>query len=265
MSTTAQPRALRRLFLDLETSPNVGLFWRAGYKLNIDSANITTERAVICAAWKWGGDEKVYSARWDGKQNDKKMLLELMKVVNSADEIVAHNGDKFDIPWLRTRLLFHGVTSFPVHKTIDTLQWARRKFYFNSNKLDYIAQYLGLGAKLKTEFGLWKRVVLQKDKKSLADMVKYCEWDVVLLEKVYDKLAGYNAPKSHAGVLAGLEKWSCPHCGSIKVKRNVIRVSAAGTVTHQMICGRPRDGHTKFGCGRAFRISDPAYKAFLNR
>jgi hypothetical protein len=259
-----KPRKIRRLFLDLETSANIGLFWRAGYDQNIDAQNILKERAVICAAWKWAGDDKVYSLRWNSRQCDKKMLLELMEVVNSADEIVAHNGDKFDMPWLRTRLLFHGVSSFPTHKTIDTLQWCRRKFYFNSNKLDYVAQFLGLGSKLKTEFGLWKRV-MQKDPKALNDMVKYCEWDVVLLEKVYDKLAGFNAPKTHAGVLNGGEKWSCPHCGSIRVKRNVIRVSAAGTVTHQMVCGRPRDGHTKFGCGRAFRISDSAYKAFLDR
>lgn len=261
-------RKLRRLFFDLETSPNVGLFWRAGYDLNIDSANITTERAVICAAWKWEGEDKVYSLRWNRSQCDKKMLLELMEVVNSADEIVAHNGDKFDMRWLRTRLLFHGVSSFPVHKTIDTLQWARRKFYFNSNKLDYIAQYLGLGAKIKTEFGLWKRVVLNKDAKALADMVKYCEWDVVLLEKVYDKLAGFNAPKTHAGVLGGGEKWSCPHCGNMKVQRVLAKVSAAGTLSHLMRCGRKdRDQHnrTNFGCGRQFTIGAPAYKAFLDR
>ena len=30
----------RRLFFDIETSPNIGLFWEAGYKKNIDVSNI---------------------------------------------------------------------------------------------------------------------------------------------------------------------------------------------------------------------------------
>ena len=39
---------IKRLFFDIETSPNIGYFWRAGYKLNIGADNIIEERKIIC-------------------------------------------------------------------------------------------------------------------------------------------------------------------------------------------------------------------------
>jgi uncharacterized protein YprB with RNaseH-like and TPR domain len=139
----------RRLFFDLETSPNIGLFWEAGYKKNIDYTNIIKERAIICICYKWEDDKEVHSLHWDSKQSDKSMLEKFVEVVKNAQELVAHNGDKFDLAWVRTRCLFHRIPMFPKYKTIDTLKVGRSKFKFNSNKLDYIAQYLGMGKKIK--------------------------------------------------------------------------------------------------------------------
>ena len=177
------------LFYDLETSPNVVLSWRVGYKLNIDQANIVKERAIICIGYKWEGDAKAQVLQWDANQCDKAMLVRFLAIANEADEMVAHNGDKFDPPWFRARCAYHGLQSMPSYKTVDTLQWARRNFYFNSNKLDYIARFLGIGGKIKTEFGLWKSICLERNAKSMKAMTDYCKYDVVLLEKVWGRLA----------------------------------------------------------------------------
>jgi RNase P subunit RPR2 len=242
---------IRRLFFDIETSPNLVLSWRAGYKINIDYENIVKERAIICAAWKWAGSKEIKAAAWDQNQDDKDLLGAFLNDAHQADELVGHNGDKFDLPWIKTRCLFHGFQTFPRYKTIDTLAWARRNFYFNSNRLNYIGQYLGVGGKIKTEFGLWKDVVLRDDRKKLAQMVKYNKRDVVLLEQVYNKLAGHVAPKTHVGVLNGLEKWTCAHCGSEDVIVNKTRrVTAAGTIQKQMLCQ---------DCGRYYSISLAAF------
>ncbi len=37
---------------------------------------------------------------------------------------------------------------------MDTLQWAKRRFLFNSNRLDYLGAFLGLGRKLGSTFKL---------------------------------------------------------------------------------------------------------------
>jgi uncharacterized protein YprB with RNaseH-like and TPR domain len=239
---------IKRLFFDIETSPNIGLFWTAGYKLNIGHDNIIKERAIICICYKWAGEKEVHSLTWDNKQNDKSLLEKFVKIANEADELVGHNGDKYDLAWVRTRCLYHDISLFPSYTTIDTLKYARSKFKFNSNKLDYIAQFLGLGAKISTGFNLWKDIVLNSDKKAMEQMVTYCKGDVVLLEKVYNKLAPHFPEKTHTSE----DKADCPTCGSNKWSFSKRRMSAAGTTRVQMQCKK---------CGRYHTVSEKTYES----
>lgn len=245
--------SIKRLIWDAETSPNVVLSWRLGYKVKIDADNLLKERAIICICYKWEGENKVHSLTWDENQCDKAMLKEFIEVINEADESVAHNGDKFDLPWIRTRCLFHGIPTFPTYKTIDTLQWGKRNFLFNSNRLNYIAKFLGLGGKIKTEFGLWKDIVLDKDAGALKRMVEYCKRDVHLLEKVYQKLSLHCSHKTHVGVAAGLDKWTCPKDGSKHVHVCKTKITAHGTKQYQMKCS---------DCGSYYTISEKAHSQY---
>ena len=235
----------KRLFFDIETSPNIGLFWEAGYKKNIDYSNIIEERAIICICYKWEDSKEVGYLTWDSKQCDKKMLQKFIDIANSADQLVGHNGDRFDLAWIRTRCLFHRIDMFPTYTTIDTLKVSRSKFKFNSNKLDYIAKYLGMGKKIKTEFGLWKDIVLNKDKAAMTKMIKYCQQDVKLLEKVYKELSVHLSSKTHFGVIFGADRGSCPECGSDNIQRNTLRVTATGIKKIQYRCGTCGKYHTK--------------------
>lgn len=222
--------------MDAETSPNVGYFWRAGYDLRIDYDNIIEERAIICICWKWEHENEVHHLTWDRRKNDRKMVERFAKVIAQADEVVAHNGDRFDIPWFRTRCLFHNVPSFPKYVSVDTLKRSRAGFAFNSNKLDYIGQFLGVGKKRETGgFGLWKDV-MAGDEKALADMVKYCQQDVRLLEAVYQRMQNYIPHRTHDAMLSGQYKHHCPNCGSAHTKRDKRRVTAAGTEQVQLVC-----------------------------
>ena len=243
-------KKIKRLFFDIETSPNIGMFWSSGYKLNIPHESIIQERAIICICYKWAGEKEIHSLTWDKNQNDKKLLEQFIKIANEADEIVGHNGDKFDLPWVRTRCLYHNISMFPNYVTIDTLKQARSKFKFNSNKLDYIATFLGIGHKLSTGFSLWKNIVLNKDEKALQSMVKYCKKDVELLEKVYNRLSTYLPAKTHHGILIGNEKHSCPECGSYDMKFSKKRISALGTAKIQLQCKK---------CGKYSTISEKTY------
>ena len=246
------PRQIKRLYLDLETSPNVVLSWRVGYDIKIDCDNIIKERAIICAGYKWETDKAARIIVWDKNQDDKKLLQKVIAIAKDADEIIMHNGDRFDWPWVMARAAFHGLRVPPV-KTVDTLQWARRKFNFNSNKLDYIAKFLGIGGKIKTEFGLWKDICLHSCPKSLKQMADYCKRDVELLERVHKRLEDFVPAKTHVGVLAGRDKWTSPFNGSTKVKKNLTRVTACGGKRHQMQC---------LTTGRAYTISEAVYKTY---
>jgi DNA polymerase elongation subunit (family B) len=235
----------RRLYFDIEVSANIGLFWQSGYKLQIATENIIKERAVICICYKWEDDNNIYYLQWDKKQCDKKLLQDFINVANTADELVGHNGDKFDLSWIRTRCLFHNIQMFPSYNTIDTLKVARSKFRFNSNRLDYIGKFLGLGQKNHTNFDLWKDIMLKNDKTAMNTMIDYCIQDVVLLEKVHKALSNHIPAKTHYGVIFGQDKGSCPECGSDDLVINNRRVTAAGTKKIQFICKTCNKMHSK--------------------
>lgn len=221
----------RRLYFDCEVSPNIGFFWQPGHKISINYDNIIKERAIICICYKWEGEKKIHSLTWN-KGDDKKMLQAFIKVANQASELVGHNSDRFDITWVRTRCLFHSIPVMPNYTSIDTLKAARSKFRFNSNRLDYIGKFLGVGQKIHTGFDLWKTIVLDNNTKAMNKMVKYCKQDVKLLEDIFGKLNNYLPPKTHYG-----ERGNCPECGSDNLINGKARISATGIKRMQYQCG----------------------------
>lgn len=247
-------KQVKRLFFDIETSPNIGYFWRTGYNLNITPENIIEERRIICISYKWESEEEIHTLTWDKNQCDKKMLKEFISVANHADELIAHNGDRFDIKWIRTRCIYHRIPMFPNYKTLDTLKKAKSGFNFNSNKLDYIAQYLGVGAKVKhSGFDMWKGVMMN-DKTALSEMVRYCEGDIIVLEDVFLTMQSYIKQNTHAGVLNNNLKYSCPCCSSEQITLLKNNVTAMGTIKRLIECN---------DCNYNYEISNSSYILYL--
>ena len=229
------PAGFKRLFYDIETSPNIGLFWKSGYKLTIDPSNIIQERAIICICWKWEGQKEVHSVSWD-KGCDKAALSLFMEEALKADECVGHNGDNFDEKWIRTRCLLHSIPCPAKLDSLDTLKKARTHFNFNSNKLDYIAKYLGLEGKIETSYGLWKDILLKNCDEAMDKMVTYCKQDVEVLEQVFHRLQPFINHNHHAGEHDGFGRYSCPKCGNDKPQYQKMRITKAGVRRHQLLC-----------------------------
>jgi len=247
---------IKRLFYDIETSPNIVFSWRTGNKLHISHDNIIQERSIICICYKWENQNRVYSITWDNG-DDKNLVKEFSDIVSSADEIIAHNGDKFDYKWLNGRNLIHGLPPIPKAKTIDTLKLARKHFYFNSNTLDYLSKVLLGEGKMETTFGLWKDICLLNDQTALRKMVRYCKKDVELLQRIWEKLREYDAPATHAAVFETgnmSDRWMCPYCGSPDVSLSKTRPTPRGIVQRQMQCGE---------CHRYYTIADSVFKNYL--
>jgi rubredoxin len=243
---------MNRLFWDIETSPNIGFFWRPGYKVNLSHDNIIKERAIICICYKWEKEKKVHKLVWD-KGCDIKLCKEFMAVMEQADEMVAHNGDRFDMKWFRARCLKHDLGVPKDVTTVDTLKLSRSKFELNSHRLDYIAKFLLGYGKIDTSFGLWKGIVLDGCEKSMAHMVRYCKRDVNILQEVYEYIVKYTKMKTHVGVLQGYDGWTCPSCGSSNVTRYGKRIGATGIVRQRMQCQ---------DCGHIYYISQANAKKY---
>ena len=50
------------------------------------------------------------------------MFEKFSKIIDSTDEIIAQNGDKYDIKWLRARCIFHDIPISVKFNSIDTLR-----------------------------------------------------------------------------------------------------------------------------------------------
>lgn len=239
---------IARLIFDIEVSPNIGFFWNTGNKLSIGYDSIIEERKIICICYKWEGKRTIYSLRWDKNKCDKKMLQEFIKIAEKADELVGHNGDNFDIKWVRTRALIHGLNFTTNIVSLDTLKEVRKSFRFNSNRLDYIGRLLVGDKKISTDYSMWKDIVLKNDKKQLDKMVKYCKQDVLLLEKVLTKLKPFIKPKTSIAI----DRKECPECGFDSFKVVNYKVNQSGT---KYACGNCDN------CGKYYKI---LYKYYVS-
>jgi DNA polymerase elongation subunit (family B) len=240
----------RRLLFDIETSPCKGWFYRPGYNVRILPHQIIEYGRIICISYKWHGEDIVHNLRWDENQNDKQMLLEFMEIMNKADECIAHNGDRFDEKWLRTRCIYHRISAFPKYRTLDTLKKARSGFNFPSNKLDEIGKYLGVGRKIKIDPQVWEDVFQRNDREKLQEMVDYCDQDVLLLEDIYNVLFPYITNNTNLTVLNGGEKFHCSNCASHNTHLSKTATTTMGTVQRWMKCKN---------CGNQFKITNKAY------
>lgn len=236
--SVAEPRVL---LLDVETLPNVVTSWGLKVDGYLDHANILAERQILCAAWKWLGVPGVRSisplaGKVPGKPADYKIVRRLAEELGKADAVVTHNGDKFDLPWIRTRMIALDLPPHPPVVSIDTKKIARDRFYFNSNRLDYLGQYLGLGKKIHTDFTLWLRCMMG-EKSAIKEMVRYNERDVELLETVYLKLRPYCDAKLNRALWAKEHDGkTCPTCGEQDLESRGMRVTRTAH-HHRYACG----------------------------
>jgi len=247
----------KRLFYDIETSFCKGHFWRPGYDQRIGPEQITEYAKIICISWKWEGDDKIHNAHWGLKaQCDKNLLKKFIKELNKADEIVAHNGDRFDIKWIRTRALFHDIEMRYTYNSIDTLKLCKSYLNLPSNTLAHACKYFGLVAKKDPGgMGTWSDIIFKKDQPALTRMIDYCDGDISSLEALYQKLKPYVQHKVNYAVLRGNEKFHCPECSKLST-HNKNYTTAAGTVQHYMRC---RDVQ----CHKVFKINNKTYQDWL--
>lgn len=218
---TSKPKIL---VLDIETAPMIGAFWGL-WKQNIGLKQLYNDWYILTYAAKWLGEEETY---WDSltsykeeyKANpecDYMVLQSLRDLLDEADIIVAHNGAGFDIPKINARFLKYGILPPSPYKQVDTLRVVKKKFRLTSNKLEYVANYLGLGGKIKHQgFDLWTDC-MKGDVKAWSDMIKYNIKDVTLLEEVYYRLLPWMDQHPNLALYYDNAKPRCPKCGGTHI------------------------------------------------
>jgi uncharacterized protein YprB with RNaseH-like and TPR domain len=229
------------LIYDIETTPLVSYTWGL-WEQNV--IKVKEDWHLLSFAYKWVGDTNVtvkalpmYKGYLKNKNDDKALCEDLWKLFDEADVLVAHHGDSFDMKKSNARFIIHGMTPPSPYKTIDTKKVAKKYFKFESNKLDDLGKYLGLGEKLPTGgFDTWLGC-MAGDMKMWAKMVKYNRQDVVLLEKVYLRMRDWmtNHPRTSDNPISS----TCPNCNGTHLQRRGVTRNKVTTLQRLMCidCG----------------------------
>lgn len=222
---------LRTLFFDIETAPSLAYIWQAKTEY-VQHGAIQHETFMLTWAAKWGDSDEVFGKKLTKKealaQDDSRIVAALADMIREADVVVAHNGDRFDVPMLNNRLMLMGLEPLGPVNSIDTLKLARKSFRLMSNRLDWIAKQLGCGGKLHTSFSLWERCY-HGEPAAFRQMLEYNKKDVVLLQEVYERILPYVKGGVRTAEAEFNGQMACPSCGGRELERDGFHRTSAST------------------------------------
>lgn len=235
------------LTIDIETTPNLGYIWSL-WKQTLSLSQLVETGEVICFAAKWYGSRKIlyYSVHHDGKEA---MLQAAHDLLSEADVVVHYNGKGFDIPHLQREFLLAGMEPPAPFAQVDLLHVVKKQFRFVSNKLDHVVQELGIGAKTShTGFQLWLDCMAGSDK-AWNLMRKYNRQDVVITERLYDRLRPWIPSHPAHSLYNGSDEDSCPNCGSTELKPQGYSYTSVSVFQRYKCadCGRWSRGQNRIG------------------
>lgn len=226
---------MKVVFFDLETMPDLPEAMKVFSSLsNYPGQSMkATINTVLCFGYKILGHKQAHvKSVWDYPKAWKKSVnadYELCKfayeMLHDADAVITQNGKKFDWKFLQTRLMKHGLPTLPNHILhIDTKVVAKSNLFAFNNSLNILGETLLNEKKMKhSGWELWNDVYLKKPQ-AMKIMAAYCKQDVLLLEKLFNKLKPFiknlpNKARNNDG---------CPKCGSKDVISRGIGINQKG-------------------------------------
>ncbi len=186
---------------------------------------------LMCYSYKELGEKNVhFVSRHDFKKYHD-FVESLRDLLDSADVTIAHNGGSFDDKMANRFFVIEGLVPPKPRKTIDTKREAKRWFRFESNKLDDLGDFLGLGRKENIGYADLEDDYMSDNpsKKTINLMRKYTNQDVTLLESIYLRMRPFMASHPNMGDLHQIDG-VCPKCLSADLKLEGTHARRGGRV-----------------------------------
>lgn len=204
---------MKLLHLDIETAPATCYTWSLFPKyLGLDM--MVKPGYMLSWSAKWEGDRGTEFR----KHTDPDFLAKMWDLLDEADAVVHYNGTAFDMKHIHKEFILAGYSPPAHYHQIDLLKTVRKQFKFQSNKLDHVAQELGLGKKTKHKgMQLWVDC-MNGCSKAWKVMEKYNRQDVVLTQKLYKRLLPWIHNHPNVGMYVDDPASPvCTNCGSRSV------------------------------------------------
>src|SRR6185312_6232542 len=163
------------------------------------------------------------------RTNDKPLLVDLANALSEADIWVTWYGDRFDIPFVNTRLLVHGLSTLPTIPSVDGWRAARNHLKLTSNRLASLTELFGVDRKTPVLEKQWQRARAGHTD-GIDYVVEHNLKDVKVLGEVYDLIRPVirNHPNVNLVERARDQRAAnvqCPVCASHRVHSRGYRVA----------------------------------------
>jgi uncharacterized protein YprB with RNaseH-like and TPR domain len=224
--------------------------------VDIEATNLDANFGyILCIGYKWAHekDAKVISIT-DFKRHkqdctdDREVLKAFSEIYNQADIVVWHYGERFDLPYIQTRLLMNKMPILPVAASVDTWRIARYKLKLNSNRLETLLKALECKyQKSPVDGKMWIRATAG-DNKAIKYVVEHCYYDIMVLEEAYNKVKGLMCNHPLVGDAKKercyTQKDECPSCAKKRLRVYGTTLTASNRYKRLkcMECGRTVKG-----------------------
>lgn len=215
--------------LDIETSLAISYHFQM-WKVNVRPEQIIEQPRILSVAFKVMGEDKTTYLEARKPQHETALVKKLSKFIGKCDAVVAHNGDRFDLAWIRGRCLILGLPPFAPTKQIDTLKIAKT-MNLPHRSLEWLSDQLGCANKLKHDkfpgISLWIECMKGNDE-AWKEMKTYNIQDVDTLEELYLKLRPFHKNGPNLSVLDDDETPVCPRCGGKHLHKRGVQITGVG-------------------------------------
>lgn len=205
------------LLYDLEVSRS--LVEGYGNRWDFKVIKFIRPQQLMCYSWKELGEKNIHFVSRHDFKTYHEFVKSLRDLLDSADVTIAHNGGSFDDKMANRFFVTEGLTPPKPRKTIDTKREAQRWFRFESNKLDDLGQFLGVGRKEEIGYSDLEDDFMSDNpsRNTVKLMKKYNNQDVLLLEEIYYIIRPYMQNHPNMGDIEQING-VCPKCLSKDLK-----------------------------------------------
>lgn len=220
---------------------------------------------IICITYCWNDGKPVKCIKWEPETGLKGIIEKFDAIIKTADFSIGKNSDRFDTKMINAARMFEGLPGIPewVRYTDDLEKQMRKYFRLPSQSLDYISDQLGLGGKIKMQFGDWVDIqhwmhaleliklgdgtyshtsmidimcqqmyrksleeVLKDGDKAFTKMCTYGKKDTADTRTLWYKLSEHFDSRWNQAAFQG-DRLACKHedCGSLNLYKNGTRLS----------------------------------------
>ena len=158
---------------------------------DIETSNLKADFSVLLTAVikPFGCDPIIFRADdykgWaKDRANDVAITIDIANELRKHAIVITHYGTRFDVPFLRAKMVHHGLEPLPMMFAIDTWKIARDNFQVSSRRLKNLGTYFSLGEKEAVDGGLWMQAAYNGDRASMDAIVAHNVRDCEVLEKL---------------------------------------------------------------------------------